>query len=192
MSGEGIKAGSSFGSFCESTRRNWFVWILALRLAASQIVVLQRGAALVHAIARRPPQLHWRLRNDPRVLSREGCNARFLEASDLSPQPALAVGDVSFISLTVILPAVFKILPEGGNAIFLIKPQFEVPKGSLPPGGVVREESTRLECIEKIRLCVAEHGHEWLGCIASPITGRDGNIEYLAHIKRHGGFHSAG
>jgi 23S rRNA (cytidine1920-2'-O)/16S rRNA (cytidine1409-2'-O)-methyltransferase len=96
----------------------------------------------------------------------------------------LAVGDVSFISLTVILPGVFRILPEGSEAVFLIKPQFEAPKGSVPPGGVVRDESLRLACIEKIRNFVEQSRQTWLGYIQSPITGRDGNIEYLAHIKR--------
>jgi 23S rRNA (cytidine1920-2'-O)/16S rRNA (cytidine1409-2'-O)-methyltransferase len=149
--------------------------------------LLQRGASLVHAVDVGHSQLHWRLRADPRVICREGFNARFLESGDLSPAPALGVGDVSFISLTVILPAVFRVLPEGADAVFLIKPQFEAPKGSLPPGGVVREESVRLACIEKIRNFVEHSGQEWLGCIPSPITGHDGNVEYLAHLKRSGG-----
>jgi 23S rRNA (cytidine1920-2'-O)/16S rRNA (cytidine1409-2'-O)-methyltransferase len=148
--------------------------------------LLQRGAACVHAVDVGHSQLHWRLRADPRVLCREGCNARFLEPSDLLPQPVLAVGDVSFISLTAILPAVFKILPEGSVAVFLIKPQFEAPKGSLPPGGVVRDQAVRLACIEKIRSFVEQSGQQWLGQITSPITGHDGNVEYLAHIRRAG------
>jgi len=148
--------------------------------------LLQRGATCVHAVDVGHSQLHWRLRADSRVLSREGFNARFLEPGDLSPPPVLAVGDVSFISLTAILPAVFKILPGGADAVFLIKPQFEAPKGSVPPGGVVRDESMRLACLEKIRNFIGQAGHEWLGCIPSPITGHDGNIEYLAHLKQAG------
>lgn len=148
--------------------------------------LLQRGAACVHAVDVGHSQLHWRMRADSRVLCREGFNARFLEPGDLSPQPVLAVGDVSFISLTAILPAVFKILPEGSDAVFLIKPQFEAPKGSLPPGGVVRDESVRLACIEKIRSFVEQCGQQWLGHIPSPITGHDGNVEYLAHLRRAG------
>ncbi|MEI8294728.1 MAG: TlyA family RNA methyltransferase [bacterium] len=146
--------------------------------------LLQRGATLVHSLDVGHSQLHWKLRADPRVLSREGFNARYLEPSDLSPTPTLAVGDVSFISLTLVLPAVFKVLPEGSHALFLIKPQFEVPKGSLPTGGVVRDESMRQACISRIQTCVADSGQEWLGCIRSPITGHDGNIEYLAHLRR--------
>jgi len=149
--------------------------------------LLQRGASLVHAVDVGHSQLHWRLRADPRVICREGFNARFLAPGDLSPSPVLAVGDVSFISLTVILPAVFRVLPEGANAVFLIKPQFEAPKGSLPPGGVIRDDSLRLACIEKIQKFVEESGQQWLGYIPSPITGHDGNMEYLAHLRRVGG-----
>jgi 23S rRNA (cytidine1920-2'-O)/16S rRNA (cytidine1409-2'-O)-methyltransferase len=148
--------------------------------------LLQRGASLVHAVDVGHSQLHWRLRGDSRVLCREGFNARFLEPSDLSPPPVLAVGDVSFISLTAILPAVFKVLPEGSDAVFLIKPQFEAPKGSLPPGGEIREDSMRLACVEKMKNFVEQSGQQLLGCIPSPITGHDGNVEYLAHIKRVG------
>ncbi len=146
--------------------------------------LLQRGASLVHAVDVGHAQLHWRLRVDPRVICREGFNARFLAPGDLSPPPELAVGDVSFISLTVILPALFRVLPEGSNAVFLIKPQFESPKGSLPPGGVIRDDTLRLACVEKIRRFVEQSGQNWLGYIPSPITGHNGNVEYLAHIKR--------
>jgi len=148
--------------------------------------LLQSGASLVHAVDVGHSQLHWRLRGDCRVLCREGFNARFLEPNDLSPPPVFAVGDVSFISLTVILPAVFKVLPEGSDAVFLIKPQFEAPKGSLPPGGVIRDDSVRLACVEKMKNFVEQSGQQWLDCIPSPITGHDGNVEYLAHIKRVG------
>lgn len=148
--------------------------------------LLQRGASLVHAVDVGHSQLHWRLRADPRVICREGFNARFLAPGDLWPSPELAVGDVSFISLTVILPAVFGVLPEGSNAVILIKPQFEVPKGSLPPGGVVRDDSVRLACVEKIQNFVEESGQQWLGFIPSPITGHDGNVEYLAYLRRVG------
>jgi len=145
--------------------------------------LLQRGAHLVHAVDVGHSQLHWRLRSDPRVICLEGFNARFLAPGDLSPSPVFAVGDVSFISLTLILPAVFGVLPEGADAVFLIKPQFEVPKGSLPSGGVVRDDALRLACVEKIRNFVEQSGQQWRGLIESPITGHDGNVEYLAHLK---------
>lgn len=145
--------------------------------------LLQRGAALVHAVDVGHSQLHWRLQSNPRVISREGCNARYLHMGDLMPPPVLAVGDVSFISLTAILPAVFKILPLDADAIFLIKPQFEAPKGSVTHGGVIKDEGIRRACIEKIQAFVSDAGHDWQGCVPSPITGHDGNIEYLAHFR---------
>lgn len=146
--------------------------------------LLQRGSIMVHAVDVGRGQLHWRLRQDPRVRIREGVNARFLMPEDLSPQPSLAVGDVSFISLTVILPAVFRLLPPSADAIFLIKPQFEAPRGSVAPGGVLRNDDLRRACVQKIRDFTERTGHVWIGHIESPITGRDGNVEYLAHMKR--------
>jgi len=145
--------------------------------------LLQRGAARVFAIDVGRGQLDWKLRNDPRVDSREGVNARFLDAGDFQPAPTLAVGDVSFISLTLVLPAVFRVLEPGGDLVFLIKPQFEAPRESVERGGIVREEMVRRACVEKIRLFVEESGHQWLGEIVSPITGRDGNVEYLFHSR---------
>ena len=146
--------------------------------------LLQRGASRVVAVDVGRGQLDWKLRNDPRVDSREGVNARMLDPLDFQPAPTLAVGDVSFISLTLILPAVFGVLEPGGDLIFLIKPQFEAPRESVERGGIVRDESVRLACINKIRNFVEQSGHQWIGYIVSPITGRDGNIEYLFHARR--------
>jgi 23S rRNA (cytidine1920-2'-O)/16S rRNA (cytidine1409-2'-O)-methyltransferase len=145
--------------------------------------LLQRGAAKVYAIDAGKNQLDWRLRADPRVESREGVNARYLEPADFEPAPALGVGDVSFISLTAILPAVFRVVEPGGGLVFLIKPQFEAPRESVGAGGIVRDDQVRQACIEKIRVFVLEAGHEWLGVVTSPITGRDGNVEYLCHVR---------
>ena len=146
--------------------------------------LLQRGASRVVAVDVGRGQLDWKLRNDPRVDSREGVNARVLDPLDFQPAPTLAVGDVSFISLTLILPAVFGVLKPGGDLAFLIKPQFEAPRESVERGGIVRDESARLACIHKIRNFVEQSGHQWIGYIVSPITGRDGNIEYLFHARR--------
>ena len=146
--------------------------------------LLQRGARLVHALDVGHSQLHWRLRSDPRVNCREGFNARFLEPGDLDPPADLAVGDVSFISLTLILPAVFGVLERGGDLVFLIKPQFEAPREAVERGGIVRDETVRFTCIEKIRNFVEQSGQHWLGHTVSPITGRDGNVEYLFHARR--------
>ena len=146
--------------------------------------LLQRGASRVVAVDVGRGQLDWKLRNDPRVDSREGVNARVLEPLDFQPAPTLAVGDVSFISLTLILPAVFGVLQPGGDLAFLIKPQFEAPREAVERGGIVRDKSARLDCIDKIRSFVEQSGHQWIGYIVSPITGRDGNIEYLFHARR--------
>ena len=146
--------------------------------------LLQRGASRVVAVDVGRGQLDWKLRNDPRVDSREGVNARMLDPLDFEPAPTLAVGDVSFISLTLILPSVFGVLEPGGDLAFLIKPQFEAPRESVERGGIVRDESVRLACIYKIRNFVEQSGHQWIGYIVSPITGRDGNIEYLFHARR--------
>ena len=145
--------------------------------------LLQRGAAFVHAVDVGKGQLDWRLRQDPRVQSLEGINARYLEPADFQPPPRIAVGDVSFISLTAILPAVFRVVAPGSDLVFLIKPQFEAPREKVERGGIVRDEAARLESVEKIHAFVVAAGQEWLGHIVSPITGRDGNIEYLFHCR---------
>jgi 23S rRNA (cytidine1920-2'-O)/16S rRNA (cytidine1409-2'-O)-methyltransferase len=148
--------------------------------------LLQRGAAFVHAVDVGKGLLDWRLRADPRVATHEGVNARFLADCRFDPPPQMAVGDVSFISLEQILPPVFVALPPGADMVFLIKPQFEAPKGSDIPGGVVRDPELRRACVEKIRRCVESLGHQWLGDMESPVAGRDGNIEHLAHLRMRG------
>jgi 23S rRNA (cytidine1920-2'-O)/16S rRNA (cytidine1409-2'-O)-methyltransferase len=110
-------------------------------------------------------------------------NARYLKATDFDPPPAFAVGDVSFISLTQILPAVFGVLASGSEGIFLIKPQFEAERDEVEEGGLILDPNVRLRCVEKIQNFVVASGHEWMGSMESPITGRDGNVEYLAHFR---------
>jgi 23S rRNA (cytidine1920-2'-O)/16S rRNA (cytidine1409-2'-O)-methyltransferase len=145
--------------------------------------LLQNGAAFVYAIDVGHSQFSWRLQQDPRVESREGVNARYLKATDFDPPPAFAVGDVSFISLTQILPAVFGVLASGSEGIFLIKPQFEAERDEVEEGGLILDPNVRLRCVEKIQNFVVATGHEWMGSMESPITGRDGNVEYLAHFR---------
>lgn len=146
--------------------------------------LLQRGASRVFSIDVGRGQLDWKLRNDSRVDHREGVNARYLEASDFDPAPTLAVGDVSFISLTLIIPAVLRVIESPADVIFLIKPQFEAPRESVERGGIVTDESVRLACVEKIRNFIEQTDTRWMGHIVSPITGRDGNVEYLFHARR--------
>jgi len=145
--------------------------------------LLQRGAAKVFALDVGHGQLDWRLRQDPRVDVREGVNARYLQPGDFNPPPTLAVADVSFISLTLIFPAIFALLPAESDMVVLIKPQFELSKAEVGRGGIVRDEAARLRSVEKIHTFIENSDHHWVGSITSPITGRDGNVEYLAHLK---------
>jgi len=145
--------------------------------------LLQRGAAKVYAFDVGHGQLDWKLRNDPRVVVREGVNARNLQPSDLEDVASICVADVSFISLTLILPAAFALLDPAADMVLLIKPQFELVPSKVGKGGVVRDPAFHQEAVDKIHHFVESAGHCWLGCIPSPITGREGNIEFLAHIK---------
>jgi 23S rRNA (cytidine1920-2'-O)/16S rRNA (cytidine1409-2'-O)-methyltransferase len=145
--------------------------------------LLQRGAARVHAIDVGRGQLDWRLRNDSRVIVREGVNARYLTPSDIGELAQICVVDVSFISLALILPTAFALLPEAADMIVLIKPQFELSPGKVGRGGVVRDPAFRAEAVEKIRRFVEEKGKRWVDVIESPLPGREGNIEFLAHLR---------
>jgi 23S rRNA (cytidine1920-2'-O)/16S rRNA (cytidine1409-2'-O)-methyltransferase len=150
--------------------------------------LLQRGAARVHAVDVGTNQLVWKLRNDPRVVVKEQFNARHMTPEDIGEKVRLAVMDLSFISLTKVLPAVFPLLDERGTIVCLIKPQFELEKGDISKGGIVRDPALHERAVEKIRHHVTgEPGHAWLGLIPSPITGTDGNHEFLAWLGRHSG-----
>lgn len=145
--------------------------------------LLQRGAVKVHAIDVGTNQLVWKLRNDPRVISKEKFNARHMELKDIGEKVRLAVMDLSFISLTKVLPAVFGVLEDGGEVVCLIKPQFELDREDIGKGGIVRDEELRERAVEKIRKFVTEvHGKTWKGVIPASIAGMDGNQEYLAWI----------
>jgi 23S rRNA (cytidine1920-2'-O)/16S rRNA (cytidine1409-2'-O)-methyltransferase len=145
--------------------------------------LLQRGAARVHAVDVGTNQLVWKLRNDPRVISKEKFNARHMEPKDIGEKIRLAVMDLSFISLTKVLPAVFGVLEEGGEVVCLIKPQFELDREDIGKGGIVRDEELRERAVEKIRKFVTEeHGKTWKGVIPASISGMDGNQEFLAWI----------
>jgi 23S rRNA (cytidine1920-2'-O)/16S rRNA (cytidine1409-2'-O)-methyltransferase len=145
--------------------------------------LLQRGAAKVYAVDVGRGQIDWKLRNDPRVIVREGINARYLSTADIGETIEICVADVSFISLTLILPAVFALLPSAADMVVLIKPQFELSPGKVGRGGIVRDSSLHVEAIEKIRRFVEGEGKHWLGVVESPLRGREGNVEFLAHIR---------
>ena len=146
--------------------------------------LLQRGARKVIAVDVGHNQLAWKIRSDVRVDVREGLNARTLSPELIGTTVQLAVVDVSFISLTLILPSIFACVETGGVAVALIKPQFELAPSLVGKGGVVRDERSRMRSINKIQLFAVEQLHrEWLGVIESPITGAKGNREYLACLR---------
>ena len=146
--------------------------------------LLQAGAVRVHAIDAGTNQLDWRLRSDARVVVREGVNARHLTAAELGEELDLAVCDVSFISATKIAPAMAASLkPDGGVVIILVKPQFEVARGMVGKGGIVRDPQQHLECCKKVRACVEQLGFE-TDIMESPITGAEGNKEFLLYGRR--------
>jgi 23S rRNA (cytidine1920-2'-O)/16S rRNA (cytidine1409-2'-O)-methyltransferase len=147
--------------------------------------LLQHGAARVMAVDVGTNQLAYKLRVDPRVWVRENYNARFMKSEDLPDVPQVAVTDVSFISLKLILPPICEVLAPGGLIVALIKPQFEVGKGNAP-GGLVRDEKLRLEARDEIvRFAEEELKLELCGLDESPIRGREmGNVEYLSYWRK--------
>ena len=147
--------------------------------------LLQHGAKMVMAVDVGTNQLAYKLRADPRVWVKENYNARFMRAADLPEVPEIAVTDVSFISLKLILPPIVEVLAPGGLIVALIKPQFEVGKGKAP-GGLVRDEALRLAARDEIvRFATDELKLELLGLAESPIRGKEmGNIEYLSYWRK--------
>ena len=144
--------------------------------------LLQRGAERVHAVDVGTNQLAWKIRTDPRVVVKEKFNARGLVEADLGEKVDLIVMDVSFISLTKILPAAFGVLKDGGSLICLIKPQFELAREDIGKGGIVRDPALHQQAVDKIRAFTLELGRDWKGLMDSPITGTDGNREFLAWL----------
>ena len=142
--------------------------------------LLQRGAARVVALDVGHGQLDWRLRNDPRVETREHVNARYLQPEDFAERFALVVMDVSFISLTKILLALPPLLADEALIITLIKPQFEVGRDEVGRGGIVRDEAAQQRVVAEICACAESLGWTARGVLNSPILGMDGNREFLA------------
>ena len=142
--------------------------------------LLQNGAKKVFAVDVGHNQLDWRLRNDPRVEVREGVNARYLTPEDFPGKFDLVVMDVSFISATKVLPSIIPLLASTGSIITLIKPQFEVGRGEVGGGGVVRDHAKRLRVVEEVNEAARALGLEVVKVIESPITGAEGNVEFLA------------
>jgi 23S rRNA (cytidine1920-2'-O)/16S rRNA (cytidine1409-2'-O)-methyltransferase len=147
--------------------------------------LLQHGAESVVALDVGTNQLAWKLRNDPRVDVRENVNARNLSPADFEQLFDLIVMDVSFISVTKILPALFDLLRGGARVVVLIKPQFEVGKGEVGKGGIVRDPESQRRVVEEINSFAVELGLAIIGTIESPITGAEGNREFLSCYQKY-------
>jgi 23S rRNA (cytidine1920-2'-O)/16S rRNA (cytidine1409-2'-O)-methyltransferase len=147
--------------------------------------LLQHGATRVYAVDVGHSQLDWKIRSDPRVVVHEKVNARHLSSAEVPEPVTICVADVSFISLTLVLPPAFELLTPQGVIITLIKPQFELGREDVPRGGIVRDAALHEKAVRKIEdfardiLCC-----EWLGVIPSPILGAEGNREFLACLRK--------
>jgi len=145
--------------------------------------LLAHGAAQVFAVDVGYGQLDWKLRNDSRVRVFEKTNIRYFELKRLPRAADLATIDVSFISLKLVLPQVKSLLVEGGDVIALIKPQFEVGKGKVGKGGVVRSADEHARVIDEIKNAALQLGFDVLGVTESPLLGPKGNKEFLIHLR---------
>ena len=145
-------------------------------------VLLQRGAARVHAVDVGKGQLDWRLRNDSRVVVHEGINARYLKPENIGETASMAVCDVSFISATLVIPAIIGVLAPDGEMVILVKPQFEAGRGQVGKGGIVRDPAVRQAACDKVRASVESAGF-LASVMESPLTGAEGNVEYLLYAR---------
>jgi len=146
-------------------------------------VLLARGAAKVYAVDVGYGQLHAKLRSDPRVVLREKVNARLLSRAEVPEPVALAVADVSFISLTLIFPALVPLLAPAAELVVLVKPQFESARGEVGKGGIVRDAAVRDRAVARVVAAATVLGLSHRGTAPSPIRGQDGNQEFLAAFR---------
>jgi 23S rRNA (cytidine1920-2'-O)/16S rRNA (cytidine1409-2'-O)-methyltransferase len=146
-------------------------------------VLLQSGAARVHAVDVGAGQLDWKLRTDPRVVVHEGINAREVKPEQIGESVDLLVCDVSFISVTLILSAITALLRDPGQMVILIKPQFEVGKGQVGKGGIVRDPELHYAACRRVEEAVREFGFV-TDIVESPISGAEGNKEFLLYARR--------
>jgi 23S rRNA (cytidine1920-2'-O)/16S rRNA (cytidine1409-2'-O)-methyltransferase len=152
-------------------------------------VLLARGALRVHAVDVGRGQLHYRLRNDPRVVLHEGVNARFLGRDIIGEDVQFAVCDVSFISATLVLPAMAKLLAAPREFVVLVKPQFEAGRGQVGKGGIVRDPAVHQAAVERVRRAAQQLGFE-TEVMESPVAGAEGNKEFLLYgFDPHGRHH---
>ncbi len=146
--------------------------------------LLQRGTEKVYAVDVGHGQLDWKIRKDPRVIVLEKLNARFLSAAHIPELVDLCVIDVSFISLSLILPNAFELITPSGVILALIKPQFELERADIGRGGIVRDPELHQKAQDKIVQFVTRLGHTVSGIVPSAITGADGNQEFFACMRK--------
>jgi len=144
--------------------------------------LLQRGATRVYAIDAGTGQLDWRLRNDPRVIVREQVNARYLSRAEVPEPVDLAVCDVSFISITMILPALADLLASHAEMVILVKPQFELERHQVGKGGIIRDPALHLQACHRVEQAIQVLGFH-AQVIPSPVLGAEGNQEFLLHAR---------
>jgi 23S rRNA (cytidine1920-2'-O)/16S rRNA (cytidine1409-2'-O)-methyltransferase len=146
--------------------------------------LLERGAARVYAVDVGRGQLHERLRADPRVVTVDAVNARYLSTRDVPDACTIATVDVSFISVLKVLPAVRGVLAPGADLVVLVKPQFEVGRFRVGPGGIVREPALHVQALREVAWAAAhEQGFAVLGAAPSPVAGAEGNREFFLHLR---------
>src|SRR6266700_7333706 len=146
--------------------------------------MLQRGACKVYAVDVGHGQLDWKLRNDPRVIVLEKVNARSLSREQIPELVDICVIDVSFISLTLVLPNAFDLITSTGVILTLVKPQFELQRSDVGKGGIVRDQDLHQEAQDKIVAFVTELGHVVTGIVPSAVKGTDGNQEFFACMRK--------
>jgi len=144
--------------------------------------LLQHGALRVHAVDVGAGQIDWKLRSDPRVILHERLNARYLRCQDIGEPIGLAACDVSFISVTLILPAVAPLLQPEGEMVILVKPQFEVGRGQVGKGGIVRDPELHRAACQRVENAVRQMNYR-TDIIESPILGAEGNKEFLLYAR---------
>jgi 23S rRNA (cytidine1920-2'-O)/16S rRNA (cytidine1409-2'-O)-methyltransferase len=195
LKGDGLRWVSRGGTKLEAALAQWSLPLegaVAVDVGASTggftDVLLQHGVREVFAVDVGRGQLHERLRQDVRVHNLEQTHIGKLPIGTLTPAPTIAVMDVSFISLRLVLPMVIPHLAKPHHLVALIKPQFEAGRDAVGKGGIVRDAAVRQRCVDGVLAAALELGLRSLGIIPSPITGADGNVEFLAAFA--GGEHT--